>query len=153
MQRLVRDILGRLRPTRLVELGLSAAVLDLIEFWRARRPELVFETRLPDDEGGLSEAVQETVYRLVQESLSNAVRHGAPKTVSVSLERGAKALKVEVLNDGAPAAPAAPGFGLTGMAERVASVGGTLEAGPAEGGGWRVAAMLPLAAQAREEAA
>jgi len=153
MQRLVRDILGRLRPTRLVELGLSAAVLDLIEFWRARRPELAFETRLPQVEDGLPEAVQETAYRLVQESLSNAVRHGAPRTIAVTVECAGDDLKVEVVNDGAPAAPAAPGFGLTGMAERVASVGGSLEAGPAEGGGWRVTARLPLAAETREEAA
>ena len=153
MQRLVRDILGRLRPTRLVELGLSAAVLDLIEFWRARRPELAFETVLPDDESGLSEAVQETAYRLVQESLSNAVRHGTPKAISVELERSAGELIVEVRNDGAPAKAAAPGFGLTGMAERVAQAGGTLQAGPADGGGWRVAARLPLSAETREEAA
>ena len=153
MQRLVRDILGRLRPIRLVELGLSAAVLDLIEFWRARRPELAFETVLPDDESGLSEAVQETAYRLVQESLSNAVRHGAPKAIAVKLERSTGDLIVEVRNDGAPAKPAAPGFGLTGMAERVAQAGGTLEAGPADGGGWRVAARLPLTAETREEAA
>jgi two-component system sensor histidine kinase UhpB len=153
MQRLVRDILGRLRPTRLVELGLGAAVLDLIEFWRARRPELGFETRLPANEIGLSEAVQETAYRLVQESLSNAVRHGAPRTITVGLHRDEAVLRVEVLNDGSPAAAAAPGFGLTGMAERVASAGGTLEAGPLEGGGWRVVARLPLSADAREEAA
>ncbi len=153
MQRLVRDILGRLRPTRLVELGLSAAVLDLIEFWRVRRPELAFETQLPADDLGLAEAGQETVYRLVQESLSNAVRHGAPKTITVRIEPAEGAVRIEVRNDGAAAAPAAPGFGLTGMAERVAAAGGTLDAGPLEGGGWRVIARLPLGAEPREEAA
>jgi len=153
MQRLVRDILGRLRPTRLVELGLAAAVLDLIEFWRARRPGLAFESRLPGDESGLPEAVQETAYRLVQESLSNAIRHGAPATIAVTVEWDGDGLRVEVLNDGPSAPPAARGFGLTGMAERVAAAGGTLEAGPAGGGGWRVAARLPLAAEARDAAA
>jgi two-component system, NarL family, sensor histidine kinase UhpB len=153
IQRLVRDILGRLRPTRLVELGLSAAVLDLVEFWRARRPEVSFETRLPDDEDGLSETVQETAYRLVQESLSNAVRHGEPATIAVTIERAADALRVEVRNDGAAARPAQPGFGLTGMAERVGAAGGTLAAGPVDGGGWRVTAVLPLAVAARDEAA
>jgi len=153
IQRLVRDILGRLRPTRLVELGLSAAVLDLTEFWRARRPEVRFETGLPEDENGLSEAVQETAYRLVQESLSNAVRHGAPTTIGVTIARAASELRVEVNNDGAPAEAVQPGFGLTGMAERVQAVGGTLDAGPAVGGGWRVTAVLPLVAESREEAA
>ncbi|HZC17538.1 MAG TPA: histidine kinase [Caulobacteraceae bacterium] len=153
MQRLVRDILGRLRPTRLAELGLSAAILDLIEFWRARRPNIRFETRLPVDGEGFSEAVQETAYRLVQESLSNAVRHGAPTTIGVSLEPAAGELRIEVSNDGAPATAVQPGFGLTGMAERVRAAGGRLEAGPKEPGGWRVTAVLPLAGQPREEAA
>jgi two-component system sensor histidine kinase UhpB len=153
MQRLVRDLLGRLRPTRLVELGLAAAVRDLIEFWRARRPDIDFAAELPEDEGGLSQAVQETTYRLVQESLSNAVRHGAPGRIAVSIARTAGELRVEVLNDGPSAVAAPPGFGLTGMAERVSAASGALQAGPAEPGGWRVTARLPLTAEAREEAA
>ncbi|MFI4935798.1 MAG: histidine kinase [Caulobacterales bacterium] len=154
MQRLVRDILGRLRPTRLVELGLSAAILDLTEFWRARRPEVRFETHLPTDEAGISESLQETVYRLAQESLSNAVRHGAPTLISVTVARTLAELRVEVINDGAPAgAGGARGYGLTGMAERVAEAGGRLDAGPAASGGWRVAAVMPLAADAADEAA
>lgn len=149
MQRLVRDILGRLRPTQLVELGLSAAVRDLTEFWRTRRPEVCFETHLPQDDDGLPQAVQETAYRLVQESLSNAVRHAAPGAISVTITRSAAELQIEVLNDGAPAMAATPGFGLTGMTERVAAAGGALEAGPAEDGGWRVLATLPLVTETR----
>ncbi|HLI67739.1 MAG TPA: histidine kinase [Caulobacteraceae bacterium] len=153
MQRLVRDILGRLRPTPLLDVGLSAAILDLIGFWRGRRPELRFEATLAEDEDGLAEALQETVYRLVQESLSNAVRHGAATSIHVTLARTAGALQVEVFNDGAAASPAQPGFGLTGMAERVGAAGGTLTAGPAPGGGWRVTAALPLASAPQEDAA
>jgi len=152
IQRLVRDILGRLRPTTLAELGLSAAVLDLVAFWRARQPGIAFEARLLDDETGLGEALQETLYRVVQESLSNAVRHGAASKVGVSLERAPDEVRAIIRNDGAAAAPARPGLGLTGMAERVTSAGGVLEAGPANGGGWRVLARLPLAI-AQDEAA
>ncbi len=153
MQRLVRDLLGRLRPTRLVELGLAAAVRDLIEFWRARRPDVEFAAELLEDEDGLSGPVQEAAYRLVQESLSNAVRHAAPSRISLSVARAAGELRVEVLNDGPPAPAAQPGFGLTGMAERVAAAGGALEAGPVEGSGWRVTARLPLTVEAQDEAA
>jgi two-component system sensor histidine kinase UhpB len=153
MQRLVRDLLGRLRPTRLVELGLAATVRDLIEFWRARRPEVDFEAELAEDDDGLTPAVQETAYRLVQESLSNAVRHGAPSRIAVSIARTTGELRVEVLNDGSSAVATQPGFGLTGMAERVSSAGGALEAGPAEPGGWRVVACLPLNSESREDAA
>ena len=84
IQRLVRDILRRLRPTHLAELGLSSAILDLVSFWKARRPEIEFQTALADDRE-LPEAVQETLYRIVQESLSNAVRHGAPRSIRVAI--------------------------------------------------------------------
>ena len=154
IQRLVRDILGRLRPTHLAELGLSTAILDLVAFWSARRPDIGFETDLPGEEESLPEAVQETLYRLVQESLSNAVRHGAPTSVRIAIRREGDAAQVEVLNDGASEeGVAAPGYGLTGMAERVAAAGGTLAAGLAGGGRWRVAASLPLKALSRDEAA
>jgi two-component system sensor histidine kinase UhpB len=153
IQRLVRGILERLRPTRLVELGLTPAVHDLVEFWRARRPEIAFEVTAPDHLGDLPEAAEDTAYRLVQEALSNAVRHGAPRTISVSIARGVRDLAVEIANDGAAASAGSAGRGLTGMAERVAAAGGVLDAGPSAGGGWRVSATLPLPAPAREAAA
>jgi len=152
MQRLVRDILRRLRPTPLAELGLASAVLDLVAFWRARRPEVVFETKLVDDEA-LPDAVQETLYRVVQESLVNALRHGAPHHVRITIERHDAAAHVEIENDGATDTGGARGFGLTGMAERVAASGGALDAGPTDAGGWRIAAVLPLPITAEVEAA
>jgi two-component system sensor histidine kinase UhpB len=151
IQRLVRDILQRLRPTHLAELGLSSAILDLIAFWKARRPEIEFQTRLADDRE-LPEGLQETLYRIVQESLSNAVRHGAPRSIRIAIEWSLRGARVQVVNDGAADAAGAPGYGLTGMAERVAASGGTLTAGPTDSGQWSVEAMLPLAA-GREEAA
>src|SRR5579862_6839764 len=151
IQRLVRDILQRLRPTHLAELGLSSAILDLIAFWKARRPEIEFQTTLADDRE-LPEGLQETLYRIVQESLSNAVRHGAPTQIRIAIDWSVDGARVQVVNDGAASATGTPGYGLTGMAERVAAGGGTLTAGPTEAGLWRVEAVLPLAA-AREEAA
>jgi len=158
MQRLVRDILGRLRPPQLAELGLSSAILDLVAFWSARRPDIGFETELPDDADTLPEPAQETLYRIVQESLSNAVRHGAPTRVRIAIERAGDKARVEVVNDGAAREAVDDetgmrGFGLTGMAERVTAAGGTLSAGPTSAGGWRVAATLPAGAEARDEAA
>ena len=154
IQRLVRDILGRLRPTHLAELGLASAVLDLVAFWSTRRPDISFETDLPGEEESLPDAVEEILYRLVQESLSNAVRHGAPASVRIAIRRVCDAAEVEVVNDGAPErGETAPGYGLTGMAERVGAAGGTLVAGPAGEGRWRVAARLPLKPLSRDEAA
>jgi two-component system sensor histidine kinase UhpB len=153
IQRLVRDILGRLRPTHLAELGLSTAILELVRFWSARRPDIRFETELGGDDESLPQIVQETLYRLAQEALSNAVRHGAPTRVRLEIRRADDAVEAEVTNDGAGESAATPGYGLTGMAERVAAAGGTLSAGPAGAGRWRVAARLPLKALSREEAA
>jgi len=152
IQRLVRDILQRLRPTNLAELGLSSAVLDLIAFWKARRPEIEFQTMLADD-ADLPEALQETLYRIVQESLSNAVRHGAPTTIRIAIERSGVGIRAQVVNDGAPEAATSPGYGLAGMSERVAASGGTLAAGSVGGGFWSVEAVLPVAEARREEAA
>ncbi|MFE0647958.1 sensor histidine kinase [Streptomyces sp. NPDC059534] len=92
-------------------------------------------------------AVGAAAYRIVQESLTNAVRHGGPDAVvqvDVGLAEGV--LTVRVTDDGtAPGGTAGSGYGILGMRERARSVGGTLSAGPRDGGGFEVAAALPLA--------
>ncbi|WP_063771450.1 sensor histidine kinase [Streptacidiphilus albus] len=105
--------------------------------------------------GDLPQAVELSGYRIVQEALANVVRHapGAPTRVSVTVSEDRSQLTVLVVN-GAPARPAEPlervgtGHGLVGMGERVRLVGGTLETGPLPGGGFRVAARIPLTAPA-----
>jgi signal transduction histidine kinase len=87
-------------------------------------------------------------YRIVQESLTNVVRHAGRAAATVAIRHAGGDLLVEVVNDGAPA-PAAfgdgTGAGLAGMRERAAALGGTLEAGPRAGGGFAVRARLPMA--------
>ncbi|MFE0423607.1 sensor histidine kinase, partial [Streptomyces sp. NPDC058953] len=107
-------------------------------------------TLCPGDDR-LPPAVAAAAYRIVQESLTNAVRHGGTGVrVDVAVERRDDALHVVVTDEGDgaphdPAAPAAPpGFGIAGMRERARSVRGTLSAEPRPGGGFRVAAVLPL---------
>ncbi|UQT61723.1 histidine kinase [Streptomyces durmitorensis] len=94
-------------------------------------------------------AVGAAAYRIVQEALTNAVRHGGPGlTIRVEIRTADAALRVTVTDDGdgrvADDPSHTPGFGLVGMRERARSVGGTLEAGPREGGGFGVSAVLPL---------
>jgi two-component system sensor histidine kinase UhpB len=146
-QRCVRDLLGRLRPLRAVELGLRPAIETLVAFWRGRFPEIAFGVAISADETRLSEALKETAYRVVQEGLANAVRHGQPGRIEVVVAGGPDSLLVEVSDDGAPSqgASATPGFGLSGMGERVAALDGTLSVESRDGeAGWRVAARLPL---------
>ncbi|MER5254021.1 histidine kinase [Streptomyces sp. NPDC002855] len=92
-------------------------------------------------------AVGAAAYRIVQEALTNAVRHGGPDlTIRVEIRVADAALRVTVTDDGRAAEDPShtPGFGLVGMRERARSVGGTLEAGPGEGGGFVVSGVLPL---------
>ena len=90
--------------------------------------------------------VELSVYRIVQEALTNALKHSAPASVTVTLGYHDSHLELEVVDDGSPAAPGAAttGQGLVGMRERVALLGGELQTGPREGGGFRVAARLPV---------
>ena len=150
MQRLVRDILGRLRPTQLIELGLSAAIAELAAFWRARHPAIRIVVQVPDDEAmAMPDDIRETLYRVVQEALNNAVRHGRPERVEVEVGRaGDGEVFARVADNGAPTGrPDGAGFGLIGMRERVAAARGrlTVTRGP-DGGGWTVLARLPAAA-------
>jgi signal transduction histidine kinase len=118
----------------------------LISRFRALKVPVAFRTEgtVPSDP-----AVQLTVFRLVQESLTNALRYAnAPTEVLVSVAQHDGGLVVTVTDDGvggpaSRAKPAGSGRGLIGLHERVASVGGTLTAGPrADGHGWRVQAVL-----------
>ena len=117
-----------------------ADVDDLIEGMR----EAGLTVRLEADEPGpVAAAVGLTAYRVVQEALTNVTRHaGSGAVATVSVTRTARQLTIEVSDDGV-GIQRPPGRGLRGMRERVAAVGGTLEAGPS-GEGWRVRAMMPL---------
>jgi signal transduction histidine kinase len=88
-------------------------------------------------------AVELTAYRIVQESLTNVVRHARASTASVSVRYEPDAVVLRIEDDGRGSGNGAAGHGIAGMRERVAALGGTLEAGPAPRGGFRVSARLP----------
>lgn len=93
---------------------------------------------------GLPPGLDLAAYRVVQEALTNVVKHVGPTRVSVSLEHRPDALVIEVVDDGPPRPAGLPGgHGLVGMRERVSLYGGTLLAEP-HGGGFRVLARLPI---------
>jgi len=89
-------------------------------------------------------AVGQAGFRIVQEALTNVMRHAAASRAQVNLRVEADMLHVEVTDDGNAAAPTGDGHGLRGMRERAAALGGDVTAGPAERGGWHVHARLPL---------
>jgi signal transduction histidine kinase len=88
-----------------------------------------------------------SIYRIVQEALTNTLKHAGPAHARVEIRRDASLLTIDIVDDGAgtgrePGAPA--GHGLTGMRERVALFGGHLHAAPLPGGGFGVHARLPV---------
>ena len=98
----------------------------------------------------LSPAVELTVFRLVQEALTNALKHApAGAAAQVTLHYHPVAIDLEISNDAAVAAGISAGRGLTGMRQRAATLGGTVEAGPQPDGTWRVRATLHLGGPGR----
>lgn len=97
----------------------------------------------------LPTAVEVTCYRLVQEALTNVIRHAGATRATVTFALVGADIHVDITDDGTgpPPADSAPGgFGLVGLSERVAAAGGRLEAGPLPHGGFRVSAVLPASA-------
>jgi signal transduction histidine kinase len=95
--------------------------------------------------------VAHAVYRIVQEGLTNVLRHSTAWHARVCVTAGDQAVLVEILDEGTSRVPTVPaagvppaGHGLTGMRERAAALGGSCEAGPVNGAGWRVRAQIPV---------
>jgi len=94
------------------------------------------------------QTVQIAAFRIVQEALSNAVRHASGAAVTLRVQAGAEAIVIRIRNarpSSTPAAAPSGGYGLRGMRERVELLGGTFTAGPTSEGGWEVTASLPTA--------
>ena len=141
-----RATLGALRESLREEAPARLAALDELV---ARVRPLGLDVTVGRDTVALPPELDHIAFCVVQEALTNAVRHAAPTAVRVSIVREPAGLRVEVADGGRSASePVATvggtGTGLRGMAERVAACGGELAHGPA-GAGYRVVARLPLA--------
>jgi two-component system sensor histidine kinase UhpB len=148
LQQFNRRVLERLRPVGLADFGLSKAIEVLLRLWRESHPDIIIESRISLAHTRLGESADLTVYRVVQEALTNAFRHAGATTVSVSIEPVAGAAKrdavlVRVHDNGRGFDPNGNlGFGLTGMRERVWAMGGTLNI-YSDKGGVTVEAIIP----------
>lgn len=116
------------------------------ELVRAARPGLEVDARVLGEPRSLPPSASVSAYRVVQEALTNAVRHSGARRASVRLRWLDDALEVEVVDDGrgGEGADHGGGLGLVGMRERVDLHGGQLDVGPRPEGGWRVRARFPL---------
>ncbi len=147
----VHQMIPRLRPFALDSFGLADALSDLASECRARHPAVELRLHIDDPLPELDDAVTTCAYRIVQEALTNALRHAAASRIAVSVTIESDELAVRVDDNGVGLSPGweQPGhYGVRGMRERAAVLGGafSLLAGP--DGGTQVVAHLPLASRA-----
>lgn len=144
----MRSLLGVLRQEDETSYGPQPGpemLPDLVD--RVRSAGLETELQLDGPLSDLPQALGMSVFRLVQESLTNVLKHAGPgASAAVRISRTDQRLTIEVLDDGQGVDPAADGtgHGLTGMRERMSVFGGTLQAGPLPSRGYRVRAIVPL---------
>ena len=146
----MRKLLGVLRSDKPAARAPQPQLSDIPELVEAtRRAGIATELSMPANHDGIPASVGVCAYRIVQEALSNVGRHAPGARVAVRVERDERSVRLWVLN-GPPTSAAQgvgasrPGHGLIGMRERVALLGGSLSAGPDEGGGFAVSAVLPF---------
>jgi len=148
MMESLQGILLQLRPVGLEEFGLGAALEALVGGWRRRQPACVFELKLEGAIDALPDALRTSLYRIVQESLTNALRHGEPGRVEVDLRCDAAGCRLRVVDDGAgrEGPTAGSGLGVLGMHERVEALGGRFALIALAPRGMRVEADFPAEA-------
>jgi PAS domain S-box-containing protein len=146
----VHGIIRQLRPSALDHLGLRDALEDWVATWRQRYPEIQCELALSGDLSDLGETVNITVYRIIQECLTNVVRHAAATRADLSVKRLGDVVEVTVEDNGKGLGERSQSdsarFGLMGMRERVQALHGSFAIESDAGAGVRVRATLPVAA-------
>jgi len=155
----LRALITDLRPAALDELGIEAALAALAARVHTTSSlevelELDFALEAGRAEHRLVEEVEEAVYRTVQEALTNAVKHGSAEVAHVAIREEATAIAIVVRDDGHGFDPdaATEGFGLLGMRERVALVGGALTVRSSQGEGTTIEVTIPVKRRAADSA-
>jgi two-component system, NarL family, sensor histidine kinase UhpB len=157
LQQFNRRVLEKLRPVGLAELGLREALSALLRLWREAHPEVVIETVISPSLGEAGETADLTIYRIIQEALTNVFRHAEATRVELTVEPAEQLLQrgtrqsvlVRVRDNGSGLLRDHKlGHGLVGMRERVMALGGTVTVTSADGG-VTVEAIVPCGDRAR----
>lgn len=145
-------LIRELRPPGLDELGLAAAVEHCVQLWRVRRPTLALRLVIEGELSDLPEEIAVTLFRLVQEGLTNVAKHSAATRAEVRVTRSGidastpASVSITITDDGIgrTGGDDSTGLGLIGMRERVYALRGTLEVANAPGPGFVLSADIPL---------
>ncbi len=148
---IIHSMIHKLRPLMLDDLGLSAAIVTLVNGWRTRRPDVDIHFHCPQNVDGFPTDQQIHVYRIIQESLTNAFKHANAKAIDLGLDIVSyevptlRWLKITVGDDGRGVdLCTGTGFGLKGMRERVESLGGRFDCTTAPGQGFHLSILIPF---------
>jgi len=145
LSQMTRQMLHRLRPPALDSMGLEQALMSLCDNWQ-QNAQTLCEFKVPTLPEGLNDYACVTVYRIVQEALTNVTRHANAKHVRVELTLDSQGLNLNIEDDGqgmADTQAVHQGFGLLGMQERVASVAGRMSISSKLGQGLCLAIQIP----------
>lgn len=136
----IQDLLARLRPRVLDELGLSLALAELIHHWRDRNRGIMVVNTIASNIVQLDEAVAVTVYRILQECLTNISKHASAKQVTIDVREVDDCLSLTVQDDGIgfDTTVQSRGYGLAGMQERVEGLMGHMQVSSKRGHGTRI---------------
>ncbi len=142
-------IIRRLRPMALERMGLVDTLGDAVNDWRALHPQLAFELQLPDGLPRLGDEAEIALFRIAQESVTNAARHAKARRVCIEVGvQDGQGVSLAVSDDGigitAQDLHSPDRYGLLGMRERMQGLGGTLAITHPPGGGTRIVAQVPL---------
>ena len=142
----VHSMMQRLRPGILDDLGLVEALRDEVSAWQERNPDTNCVLNASGRLAGLGERINITVYRIVQECLTNISKHAQADTVTIDLHANTDRLALAVRDDGRGLDLAAPrnGLGLIGMRERVEALGGEFDMETQPGAGLAIMITVPL---------
>ena len=150
----MRSLIGRLRPAALDTFGLKVAIEHCVDLFKLGQSGIECRLTLDPAIDRLPDNYAITIYRAIQELVNNAVRHGRPRRIAVSVRLLTAEVVLNVTDDGrGMEAGRARGYGLTGLSERLTALNGALEIGPAAGRagpGQAAIARLPLPADTRQ---
>jgi signal transduction histidine kinase len=149
----IRRIIGRLSPLVLQELGLVSAIRKEAKDL-AKTAGVQSRVAISDDVGRLDPVIETAIYRVVQESLHNVAKHAQAQNVNIQMDREGEVLKLVIEDDGtgirAVSNPMRPSFGMAGMHERIATLGGQMKVVSRKGEGTKISVTVPVPARTPE---
>jgi two-component system, NarL family, sensor histidine kinase UhpB len=151
MMDIVHNMLKRLKPSGFDNLGLEAALHELVDAWQNRTRDVIVDFQLDGEFSDINNSILIVIYRLIQESLTNISRHAEAKNVSIKLSRTRDHILLTIIDDGRgyDITEEYDGFGLVGMRERVEELDGRFKLQSRTGEGVSINVTLPISEKTR----